>query len=108
LADLPYLLRNHLRDGVVAIDETERVQGLFIAAEKEPSVRSPSRRLNGSVAEGCDRQPKARDQAFGTPVIFNLAAQLLDRGVDQPRASDNTIGRTLKKTFSNRTSSSNG
>ena len=24
------------------------------------------------------------------------------------RASDNTIGRTLKKTFSNRTSSSNG
>jgi hypothetical protein len=54
--------------------------------EEKAEAWSPSRRLNGSVAEGCDRQPKARAQAFGTSVTFNLAAQLLHRGVDQPHA----------------------
>ena len=38
--------------------------------------------MERSVAEGCDRQPQARDQAFGAPVIVNCAAQLLCRAIN--------------------------
>jgi hypothetical protein len=67
-------------------DEGLRIVGRGANKEDKAAASSPSGRLNGSVAEGCDRQPKARDQACGTPVIVNFAAQLLYRGVDQSHA----------------------
>ena len=84
-------------------------EGLEAALIRKHSPNSARRRIFDGAAEArlialaCSKPPIGR-------VRWTL--QLLEEAVVElkivERASDNTIGRTLKKTFSNRTSSSNG
>ena len=83
--------------------------GLDAVLTRKHSPNSARKRVFDGAAEAklialaCSEPPKGRSR-------WTLAL-LEDKVVELKiveRASDNTIGRTLKKTFSNRTSSSNG
>jgi Homeodomain-like domain len=78
--------------------------GLDDALTRHHSPNSARRRIFDGAAEAkliaLTRSPPPKGRARWTLLL--LEDQVVERGI-VARASDNTIGRTLKKTFSNRT-----